>query len=150
MLLVWYFVDHTQYAGIQNSSIHGTTSVLGPTRMDQSFVVLPEQINQLANLPPRPRGGGVVQPETSQGGKMMEESFVVLPPTAASVYKTDSVSDLSGTHLPTAEGGKTINPTQHNASGFSSTIIVLQRAFDIATSQTQVEQPLCLECMRVL
>ncbi|KAL6845279.1 hypothetical protein ACP4OV_024774 [Aristida adscensionis] len=37
-----------------------------------------------------------------------------------------------------------------NNSGFHSSVSVLKRAFEIANSQTQVEQPLCLECMRVL
>ncbi|PWA73570.1 Beclin family [Artemisia annua] len=101
-------------SGMHGSSMHGAGSVHG-TRMDQSYVVLPKQ----RNLPPRP----------NQSGKAMEESFVVLPPPAASVYKSE--------------------PTSNN-SGFHSTITVLKRACEIATTQTRVEQPLCLECMRVL
>ncbi|CAL5382233.1 unnamed protein product [Camellia sinensis] len=141
--------DSSSRSGMQGSSIHGAAgSVLGSTRMDHSFVVLPKQRNQVAGVPPRPRGGGV-QPDTSQSGKAMEESFVVLPPPAASVYKSDSTSDGGGAHLPSPDGG-TGAPMQPNNSGFHSTITVLTRAFDIATTQTQVEQPLCLECMRVL
>ncbi|XP_039056456.1 beclin-1-like protein [Hibiscus syriacus] len=76
----------------------------------------------------------------------MEESFVV-------VYKSESASesasDGSGTHLPSPEGGPS-SSLQPNNSGFHSTITFLKNAFEIATTQTQVEQPLCLECMRVL
>ncbi|XP_057499674.1 beclin-1-like protein isoform X2 [Actinidia eriantha] len=140
--------DSSSRSGMQGSSIHGAGSVLGSTRMDHSFVVLPKQKNQVPGVPPRPRGGGV-QPDTSQSGKAMEESFVVLPPPAASVYKSDSISDGGGANFPSSDGG-TSAPTQPNNSGFHSTITVLKRAFDIATTQTQVEQPLCLECMRVL
>ncbi|XP_059634365.1 beclin-1-like protein isoform X2 [Cornus florida] len=140
--------DSSFRSGMQDFSVHGAGSVLGSTRMDHSFVVLPKQRNQAAGVPPRPRGGAM-QPDTSQSGKAMEESFVVLPPPAASVYKCESPIDGGGTHLPSPEGG-TGAPMQPNNSGFHSTITVLKRAFDIATTQTQVEQPLCLECMRVL
>ena len=77
---------------MQGFSIHGANSVLGSTSMDHSFVVLPKQRNQVSGVPPRPRGGGV-QLDTSQPGKAMEESFVVLPLPAASVYNSDSKSD---------------------------------------------------------
>ncbi|KAB1219611.1 Beclin-1-like protein [Morella rubra] len=133
--------DYSSRSGMQGSSIHGANSVLGSTRMDNSFVVLPKQKPQPQGIPPRPRGG-TGQPDMSQPGKMMEESFVV-------VYKSESASDGSGTQLPSAEGGSN-GPLQPNNSGFHSTITVLKRAFEIATTQTQVEQPLCLECMRVL
>ncbi|KAK9743157.1 hypothetical protein RND81_03G220700 [Saponaria officinalis] len=114
--------------------------------MDHSFVVLPKQKSQPSGIPPRPRGV-VAQPEVSPSGKTMEESFVVLPPALASVYTPQT--DGSGTHAQLAEGSNNgqLNP---NSSGFHSTITVLKRAFEIATTQTQVEQPLCLECMRVL
>ncbi|CAI0410077.1 unnamed protein product [Linum tenue] len=118
-------------------SAHGANSVLGSSRMDNSFVVLPNQKPQLQGNPPRPRGGGV------QPGKAMDESFVV-------VYKSEPASDGGGGgQLPALEGGS--NGQLHpNNAGFHSTISVLKRAFEIATTQTQVEQPLCLECMRVL
>ncbi|KAM7508575.1 hypothetical protein LguiA_019028 [Lonicera macranthoides] len=135
-------------SGIQGSSMHGVGSVFS-SRMDHSYVVLPKQKNQIpGGAPPRPRSGA----DTSQSGKAMEESFVVLPPPAASVYKCEPGSDGgSGTHLPSHDdGGPNSAPMQANNSGFHSTITVLNRAFDIATTQTQVEQPLCLECMRVL
>lgn len=156
--------------------------------MDHSFVVLPKQRNQVQGVPPR---SGGVQPNSSQSGKAMEESFVVLPPPAASVYQCDSTSDEGGVHL-SSQGGMS-SPVQSNNSGLHSTITVLKRAFGIATTQMQVflsiiisvmeegasvgivllsyfdsfrtqllelvffsifpfqvEQPLCLECMRVL
>ncbi|KAK9280444.1 hypothetical protein L1049_014135 [Liquidambar formosana] len=134
-------------SGMQGSSIHGAGSVLGSTRMDHSFVVLPKQRTLAQGVPPRPRSGAA-QSDTGQSGKAMEESYVVLPPPAASVYN-ESASNGGGTHLPSPEGGPN-SPLQPNNTGFHSTITVLKRAFDIATTQTQVEQPLCLECMRVL
>ncbi|CAN0884759.1 Beclin-1-like protein [Linum grandiflorum] len=128
-------------------SVHGANSVLGSTRMDNSFVVLSKQKPQSQGIPPRPRGGGTgvtgVQPEAGQSGKAMDESFVV-------VYKSEPASDGgAGGPMPSLEGGS--NGQLHpNNAGFHSTISVLKRAFEIATTQTQVEQPLCLECMRVL
>ncbi|KAL9228997.1 hypothetical protein vseg_004516 [Gypsophila vaccaria] len=126
--------------GFQGSSVHGSASVSASTHMDHSFVVLPKQKSRSPGAPPRPRGGAT-QPEASSG-KMMEESFVVLPPALASVYTSQADSH-------SAEGGSNgqLNP---NSSGFQSNITVLNRAFEIATAQTQVEQPLCLECMKVL
>ncbi|XP_034709134.1 beclin-1-like protein isoform X1 [Vitis riparia] len=142
------FYSDSSRSGMQGSLIHGAGSVLGSTHMDHSFVVLPKQRNQAQGVPPRPRGGAV-QPDVSQSGKAMEESFVMLPPAPASVYKCESASEGSGTHLPSPEGGPS-GHLQPNNSGFHTTITVLKRAFDIATTQIQVEQPLCLECMRVL
>lgn len=121
---------------MQGSLIHGAGSVLGSTHMDHSFVVLPKQRNQAQGVPPRPRGGAV-QPDVSQSGKAMEESFVMLPPAPASVYKCESASEGSGTHLPSPEGGPS-GHLQPNNSGFHTTITVLKRAFDIATTQIQV------------
>ncbi|KAH7862392.1 hypothetical protein Vadar_004278 [Vaccinium darrowii] len=142
------FLNDSSRSGMQASSMHGGGSVLASTRMDQSFVVLPKQRNQVPGVPPRLRAGGL-QPDTSQSGKTMEESFVVLPPPAASVYKSDSISEGGVAQSPSSDG-TTGAPMQPNNSGFHTTITVLKRAFDIATTQTQVEQPLCLECMRVL
>ncbi|XP_042058615.1 beclin-1-like protein [Salvia splendens] len=123
-------------SGVQGSSFLGTGSISGSKRMDHSFVVLPKQRDQTSGIPPRPRSG-----------KAIDESFVVLPPPAASVYKSELGADGGGTNLPSPEGGPA---SSLNNSGFHSMITVLNRAFDIATTQTQVEQPMCLECMRVL
>ncbi|OMO64297.1 Beclin family [Corchorus capsularis] len=135
------FPNDPSRSAMQGSLIHGASSMLGPTRMDNSFVVLPKQKPPAQGIPPRPRGGPG-QPDAGHPGKAMEESFVV-------VYKSESASDGGGSHLPLSEGGPN-GPLQPNNSGFHSTITVLKRAFEIATTQTQVEQPLCLECMRVL
>ncbi|RZC55621.1 hypothetical protein C5167_014477 [Papaver somniferum] len=132
---------------MQGSSIHGGAgSVMASTKMDHSFVVLSKQKNSSqGGVPPRPRGG---PGDTRASGKAMEDSFVVLPPAAASMYNSESGSD-GGAHLPLS-GGIPGNHLHPNNSDFHSGITVLKRAFDIATTQTQVEQPLCLECMRVL
>ncbi|XVF33178.1 hypothetical protein REPUB_Repub17cG0146300 [Reevesia pubescens] len=135
------FPNDSSRSAMQGSLIHGASSVLGSTRMDNSFVVLPKQKPPAQGIPPRPRGGPS-QPDAGHPGKAMDESFVV-------VYKSESASDGGGTQLPLSEGGPN-SPLQPNNSGFHSTITILKRAFEIATTQTQVEQPLCLECMRVL
>ena len=75
----------------------------------------------------------------------MEESFAMLHPTSTSVYKYEFVSEGSETRLPSPEEGPSVH-LQPNNSGFHTTITVLKRAFDIATTQIGVEQPLCLEC----
>ncbi|XP_073225184.1 beclin-1-like protein isoform X1 [Cicer arietinum] len=141
------FFNDPSRSGMQGSSIHGASSVMSTTKMDNSYVVLPKQRPQTQGVPPRPRG------DTAQPGKTMEESFVV-------VYKSESASDGGGgnSSSPGVDPGGHLPP--HN-SGFNSTITVLTRAFEIATTQTQVslhvfciqfqvEQPLCLDCMRVL
>lgn len=140
--------------GMQVSSVQG--SVMGSSRMDHSFVVLPKQKALGHGVPPRPRGGPPLS-ETSQLTKAMEESFVVLPPAAASMYKGESTSEGGGVQIP-AYGENPSNPLQANNGGFHSTITVLKRAFDIATSQTQVqlaffffffciEHLLCVQCI---
>lgn len=121
---------------MQASLIHGAGSVLGSTHMDHSFVVLSKQRNHAQGVPPRPRSGAV-QPDVNQSGKAMEDSFVMLPPAPASVYKCESASEGAGNHVPSPEGGQ-IGHLQLNNSGFHSAITVLKRAFDIATTQTQV------------
>ncbi|KDP28495.1 hypothetical protein JCGZ_14266 [Jatropha curcas] len=133
--------DSSSRSAMHGFSMHGANSVLGSTRMDNSFVVLPKQRPQLQGIPPRPHGGAA-QPDPGQPGKAMEESFVV-------VYKSEPTSDGGATQLPSIDGGSNVQ-LQPNNAGFHSTITVLKRAFEIATTQTQVEQPLCLECMRVL
>ncbi|KAG4989105.1 hypothetical protein JHK85_032088 [Glycine max] len=131
------FFNDPSRSGMQGSSIHGASSVLSTTKMDNSYVVLPKQRPLAQGNAPRPRGDAAAQP-----GKAMEESFVV-------VYKSESGIDGNGAHLlgTGADSGGHLPP--HN-SGFNSTITVLTRAFEIATTQTQVEQPLCLDCMRIL
>lgn len=117
--------------GMQGSSIHGASSVLSTTRMDNSYVVLPKQRPAAQGIPPRPRGGGNGQPDAAQPGKAMEESFVV-------VYKSESAADGTGNHSSAAAGSDHSGHLQPHNSGFNSTITVLTRAFEIATAQTQV------------
>ena len=106
--------------------MHGANSVLA-SKMDNSFVVLPKQRPQAQGVPPRPRGGAG---NASQTGKAMDESFVV-------VYKSESSVDGGGAQSPSPDGGPN-GPLQPNNSGFHSTITLLKRAFEIATTQTQV------------
>ncbi|XP_075487859.1 beclin-1-like protein isoform X2 [Primulina tabacum] len=133
----------------QGSSIQGTGSIISSTRMDNSYIVLPKHRNQIPGVPPRPRGEPVL-PDASQSGKAIDESFVVLPPPAASLYKCEPGTGGSGTNFTLPQGDPINTPMQQNNSGFHSTITILNRAFHIATTQIQVEQPLCLECMRIL
>lgn len=104
--------------------------MLGPTRMDNSFVVLPKQRPQSQVLPPLPQGGSPPLPDPSPSGKAMDESFVV-------VYKNESASGGNAGQVPTSDGGHDA-PVPPNNSGFNATITVLKRAFEIATTQTQV------------
>ncbi|CAA6665861.1 unnamed protein product [Spirodela intermedia] len=140
------FFGDASRSGMQASSVQG--SVLGSSRMDHSFVVLPKQKTQGPGVPPRPRVGNQ-QSEGNQPGRMMEESFVLVPHAAASMYKNESVAEGGSMHS-LAHGESPSSPFQSNNTGFHSSITILKRAFDIATSQMQVEQPLCLECMKVL
>jgi len=123
-------------AGLQGSSVHGAGSVLASTHMDHSFVVLPKQKSHPQGVPPRPRAGAV-QSEMTPPGKTMEESFVVLPPAPASVYRSESPNDGSGIHMQSCEGSPN-GQLNSNSSGFHSTITILKRTFEIATAQTQV------------
>ncbi|GAB2245151.1 hypothetical protein Droror1_Dr00000644 [Drosera rotundifolia] len=141
------FLFDSSRSGFQGTTVNGAGSVMASTRMDHSFVVLPKQKTQPPGIPPRPRV--VVQTDAVQSIRTMDESFVVLPSALASVYRSESTSDSAGTQVLSGEGnpGSQVNP---NGSGFHSTISVLKHAFELAMTQTQVEQPMCLECMRVL
>ncbi|KAJ0975700.1 hypothetical protein J5N97_017665 [Dioscorea zingiberensis] len=131
----------------QASSVQG--SVMGYSRMDHSYVVFAKQRTPGHGVPPRPRSGAT-HSDRGQSTRAMEESYVVLPPAAASMYKSEPLNEGGGPPTPALLGDSPSSPLQANNSGFHSTITVLKRAFDIATAQTQVEQPLCLECMRIL
>ncbi|XP_047178026.1 beclin-1-like protein [Vigna umbellata] len=115
--------------GMQGSSVHGASSVLSATKMDNSYVVLPKQRPQAQGNAHRPRGDAAAA-AAAQPGKAMEESFVV-------VYKSESGTDGGGAHSPGAGLILVAICSLHN-SGFNSTITVLTRAFEIATTQTQV------------
>lgn len=118
------------FAGMHGSSMHVANSVLGSTRMDNSFVVLPKQKAQVQGITPRAHAAGV-QSDASPSGKAMDESFVV-------VYKNESASDGGTGQLPLSDGGNAAFPMQPNNSGFNTTITVLKRAFEIAATQSQV------------
>lgn len=174
------FASESYRSGLYASSIHGTASVLGASRMDHSFVVLPKQKNHAPGFPPRPRPSGIQnhgsiptagphQPinhplghtdksfpghvanmgSDSQATRAMDESFVVLPSAAASMYRYESSPEGGGVHSPSSVGSSSSALHTNNAS-FNSCITVLNRVFDIVSSQTQVDQPLCLECMRIM
>ncbi|KAK8454378.1 hypothetical protein SEVIR_5G440200v4 [Setaria viridis] len=134
-------------SGNHASSVQG--SVMGASRMENSYVVLSRQNrSQGPRIPPRPPSAAAPHTEPSQPTRAIEGSYIVLPPPAASIYKTPA-SEGGGAQL-TPPGVNSSSPSPGNNSGFHSSVTVLKRAFEIASSQTQVEQPLCLECMRVL
>ncbi|KAK4802180.1 hypothetical protein SAY86_000383 [Trapa natans] len=138
-----FLPDSSSCFGMDVSSIHGAGSALGSKiHMDNSFVLLPKQGLQSQGLPSHLHGGGPSLPDPGPSRRVMDESFVI-------VYKNESVSDGGAGHLSThpAPHGVPLTP---NNFGFNANITVLKRAFEIATTQAQVEQPLCLECMRVL
>eukprot|EP00850_Spirogloea_muscicola_P002932 SM000011S19110 [mRNA] locus=s11:954007:957116:- [translate_table: standard] len=106
----------------------GAGSVLLGSRMDHSFVVLGNGKQRAA---PGARGGGSGAAAADGGPAAgvrgaMDGSFVMLPSAAA-------------------------GPTTYasNAS-LDAKVTILTRVFEIATQQTEVEHPLCLECTREL
>ncbi|XP_066312322.1 beclin-1-like protein isoform X3 [Miscanthus floridulus] len=117
--------------------------------MDSSYVVLSKNNrSQGLGIPPRPRSAAAPHIEPNQPPKPIEASYIMLPPPAASIYKTSSSEGVGRQLLPPSVNSSSSMPG--NNSGFLSSVTVLKRAFEIATSQTQVKQPLCLECMRIL
>jgi beclin 1 len=78
--------------------------------------------------------------------RALDESFVVLPSSAASMYQLEPTSPASeglGTHhssgIGAGEGPVSVDPTNptFNAT-FNANIHVLTHVFEIASSQTQV------------
>ncbi|KAL5217397.1 hypothetical protein ABZP36_018081 [Zizania latifolia] len=132
-------------SGMNVSSVQG--SVMGASRMYNSYVVLSKQNRSHGHgIPPRPPSAAVLHAEPNQPTRAIEGSYIVLPPAAASIYKT-SASEGGGAQLPPPSMNSN-SPLPGN--NFHSSVTVLKRAFEIASSQTQVEQPLCLDCMSVL
>jgi len=80
--------------------------------------------------PPHPIG-------EAHGGRAMDESFVVLPSAAASMYTLEPSGEAATAHMGGIGGGHASGQHTSNAS-FNATVNVLTRAFEIATSQTQV------------
>ncbi|GJN18067.1 hypothetical protein PR202_gb05186 [Eleusine coracana subsp. coracana] len=127
-------------SGVHASAVQG--SIMGASRMDNSFVVISNQKRSLGpGFPPHSAGAAAQHTEHSQSTRAIEGSYIMLPPPAASIYKASS-HEGSGVNFS--------SPYSEHNSGFLSGVTVLKRAFDIATSQTQVEQPLCLNCTRIL
>ena len=119
------------------SSVQG--SIMGASRMDSSYVVLSKQNkSQGPGIPPRPPTAATrhVEPN-NQSTRAIEGSYIMLPPAAASIYKT-SASDAGGANLPPPSLNST-SPSPGNNSGFHSSVVVLKQAFEIASSQTQVK-----------
>ncbi|KAK8936374.1 Beclin-1-like protein [Platanthera zijinensis] len=116
--------------------------------MDHSFVILSKQMVLGLEDPTHPRSA-LSWFENNQLAKGMKESFVVLPHVTTSMYKCLSTSEGDGANLTTPIVS-TNPPLQENNNRFHSSITILKREFDISTSQTLVEQPLCLEYKRIL
>ncbi|GAQ78658.1 AUTOPHAGY 6 [Klebsormidium nitens] len=126
--------------------------------LDQSFVVLPKQrgVNPTSQppKPPFPPYPGARPPASNppsappgaeRGGRGISESFVVLPGAAASMYQ----NEIGGEHSSGGEPGGVASISSYSA-GMDAKITALTRVFEIASQQTQVEQPLCVECVRCL
>ncbi|CAL9062786.1 beclin-1-like protein isoform X1 [Musa acuminata AAA Group] len=126
------FFSNPSCSGMEASTVQG--SVMGSSQVDHSFVVLPRSTTP--------------QPDSSHSAKVVTESFVVLPPAAASMYRSESTPEGRGSQEQ-VQGESPSSGLQVNDPRFNSSKI-LKRVFNIATSQTQVEQPICLECIRLL
>nr|CAB3473911.1 unnamed protein product [Digitaria exilis] len=134
-------------SGMLASSVQG--SIMGTSRMDNSYVVVLSKKNRSKSLgiSQRPLSSASPHVEPNQPTRPMECSYIMLPPPTASIYKASSSEDAAQL-LPPIVNSSSSSP--QNSSGLFSSVTVLKRAFEIATSQAQVEQPLCLECMRIL
>ena len=156
--MVMIFLTSFDHEGTP-SSTHGAP---GNERMDHSFVIL--QKNRVQNPsfpPPRPRPPSNApnmitsnqlphhnQQNPGEGVPLrsLDESFVVLPSSAASMYRfepTSTISEGLGIHHSTGvgveEGSSIVNPVNSTFNAtFNANIHVLTRVFDIASSQSQV------------
>ncbi|TKW16060.1 hypothetical protein SEVIR_5G275000v4 [Setaria viridis] len=131
------------------SGMHASAVIMGTIRMDNFYVVLSKKDRPKGlGIPPRPPTSASTHIEPNQRTRVIEDSYIMLPPSTASIYKTSSSEEDGAQLLPPSVNSS--SSSLGNNSGFFSSATVLKRAFEIATSQTQVEQPLCLECMRVL
>jgi len=122
-------------AGMHASAAQGST--MGAGSMDSSYVVLSKNNrSQGPGIPPRPRSAAAPHIEPNQPPRPIEGSYIMLPPPAASIYKTSSSEGVGRQLLPPSVNSSSSMPG--NNSGFFSSVTVLKRAFEIATSQTQV------------
>eukprot|EP00877_Chromochloris_zofingiensis_P002894 jgi/Chrzof1/12605/Cz07g00210.t1 len=114
------------------------TSVLDTSRIDESFIVLDNQ-----------RQGGPPHPRT------LDESFVVLgsasllrpvagtQPTAAAVAST-SGRDAGGSGAGAAAGSS--SSAAAGTAGLDGKLQALKALFELASTATVVDHPLCLDC----
>eukprot|EP00798_Chlamydomonas_sp_ICE-L_P021839 gene21837-28869_t len=95
-----------------------TANVFDSSKIDESFIVLDEK-----------RPGAM-------GSKGMEESFIVLGSASGK---------MPGAHN---QGGSSLQaPQNDNASfGLDAKLCALAQLFDMASTHTQVDHPLCLDC----
>ncbi|GBG59887.1 hypothetical protein CBR_g66692 [Chara braunii] len=91
-------------------------------------------------------GGARPDLQGMQGGKMMEESFVMLPSSTASIYRG------FGDGGPLGGIGMGVHAGMDHTSNASldARISALMRVLEITSQQREVDRPLCLECMRAL
>lgn len=115
-------------AGVQGS-------IMGTSRMDNSYVVLSKNRSKSLGISQRPPSSASPHIEPNQPTRPMECSYIMLPPPTASIYKASSSEDAAHL-LPPSVNSSSSSPK--NNSGFFSSVTVLKRAFEIATSQAQV------------
>lgn len=121
-------------AGMHASAVQGST--MGASRMDSSYVVLSKNNrSQGLGTPPRLRSAAAPHIEPNQPPRPIEASYIMLP-SPASIYKTSSSEGVGRQLLPPSVNSS--SSMLGNNSEFFSGVTVLKRAFEIATSQTQV------------
>lgn len=80
----------------------------------------------------------------AHGGRAMDESFVVLPSAAASMYTFEPPGEAATGHMGGVGGGHAHSGGPHTSNAsFNATVNVLTRAFEIASTQTQVSSNSC-------
>ena len=118
-------------AGLHASAVQGCN--MAASRMNDSYVVLSKKNSSKGlGIPPHPRSAASPHIEPNQLTRPIEDSYIMLPPPTASIYKTSSSEGDGAQLLPPSCS------SPGNNSGFFSSVTVLKRAFEIATSQTQV------------
>eukprot|EP00898_Chlorokybus_atmophyticus_P000504 jgi/Chlat1/1454/Chrsp12S08682 len=141
-------------------------SAMGASRLDHSFVVLPVKerggqapspTSVAAASTPRPSAAPVAQPPAHlhshppsavyPAHRNVEESFVVLP-SSASIYRHERQEHSGAASTP--RHGTAVQRNTHFNASIDAQINALARIFDMASTDTQVDQPLCLDCLKAL
>uniref|UniRef100_A0A0A9FVB4 Uncharacterized protein n=1 Tax=Arundo donax TaxID=35708 RepID=A0A0A9FVB4_ARUDO len=118
-------------SGMQASAVQG--SIMGASRMYKSYVVLSKKNRSLGpGIPPRSPSAVAPHIEPNQSSRAIDGSYIMLPPPAASIYKTSSYEG-GGAQLQSSSVNSS-SPSPGNNSGFFSSVSVLKRAFEFATS----------------